>query len=383
MSMRRQLYEWQINRQTNGYPLASVTDGTTFETIAGIPISIFTGGIGNNITMPAATTATQFIAIDNMRCSPSWFLSGAAVMAVFNVGAEGLVDLTSFGSTYEDATTNLSAGFTINTSASVPYTTLPVPDTNSGAGGGATFQIIAVGTASPNTTASVRVSGGTGYAVGDILTWLNATVVATAANISGATGTALAVEVVAGDLGGFVDQTEIPFTGTQPSPIYSPSTANPELAFQTTHVNPFTSIAGPMMFMQLLINTTSYFNETDGTVGPGLPGTASPCPEMASCRSTFEFESPVYILPGQQWDVQVTVYNDSRSTIGDSTRTYNFTNSDPSIGITNPEDLCCLVQYTLYDGPDALIASKLVEMGVAVRPENVDWYKRQLLEGTI
>ena len=136
------------------------------------------------------------------------------------------------------------------------------------------------------------------------------------------------------------------------------------------------------MFMQLLINTTSYFNETDGTVGPGLPGTASPCPESAACRSTFDFESPVYILPGQQWDVQVTVYNDSRGIIGDSTTTYNYSASDPSLTVTS-EDLCCLVQYTLYDGPDALIATKLVEMGIAVRPENVDWYKRQLLEGTI
>ena len=137
------------------------------------------------------------------------------------------------------------------------------------------------------------------------------------------------------------------------------------------------------MFMQVLINTTSYFDETDGTVGPGLPGSSSPYPETASMRASFDFETPVYILPGQQWDVQVTVYNDSRSTIGDPSRTYNFTNSDPSIGITNTEDLRCLVQYTLYDGPDALIATKLVEMGVAVRPENVDWYKRQLLEGTI
>ena len=153
----------------------------------------------------------------------------------------------------------------------------------------------------------------------------------------------------------------------------------PELTFQTTHVNPFTSIAGPLMFMQVVINTTSYFDETDGTVGPGLPGSSSPYPETASMRASFDFETPVYILPGQQWDVQVTVYNDSRSTIGDSSRTYNFTDSS----ISNTEDLRCLVQYTLYDGPDALIATKLVEMGVAVRPENVDWYKRQLLEGTV
>ena len=40
MSMRRQLYEWQINRQTNGYPLATATDGTTFEQIAGILMAL-------------------------------------------------------------------------------------------------------------------------------------------------------------------------------------------------------------------------------------------------------------------------------------------------------------------------------------------------------
>ena len=63
------------------------------------------------------------------------------------------------------------------------------------------------------------------------------------------------------------------------------------------------------------------------------------------CRSTFDFESPIYILPGQQWDVQVTVYNDSRGAIGID-RTYNY--SAP--GLFAREDLCCLVQYTLYDG---------------------------------
>ena len=79
------------------------------------------------------------------------------------------------------------------------------------------------------------------------------------------------------------------------------------------------------MFMQVVINTTSYFDETDGTVGPGLPGSSSPYPETSSMRASFDFETPVYILPGQQWDVQVTVYNDSRNTIGDPTRTYNYT----------------------------------------------------------
>ena len=38
------------------------------------------------------------------------------------------------------------------------------------------------------------------------------------------------------------------------------------------------------------------------------------------------------------------------------------------------------VKYTLYDGPDALIANKLLELGISVSPANVDWYKRSLLE---
>ena len=42
--------------------------------------------------------------------------------------------------------------------------------------------------------------------------------------------------------------------------------------------------------------------------------------------------------------------------------------------------LQCFVKYTLYDGPDALIANKLLEMGISVNPGNVDWYKRTLIQ---
>ena len=42
-------------------------------------------------------------------------------------------------------------------------------------------------------------------------------------------------------------------------------------------------------------------------------------------------------------------------------------------------ELRCFVKYTLYDGPDALIANKLLEMGISINPGNVDWYKRSLL----
>jgi hypothetical protein len=437
--MRRQLYEWQINRQTNGYPLANPTDGTTFEQIAGIPISIFTGGIGNNITMPAATTATQFVAIDNMRCSPSFFLSGAGVMAVYNsaFGAGKVLEATFTSGGFPGVGSQFTGNNTLNVdNIGTGYTALDVLTV----AGGATIRVDTVdgGTGgvllfTPLTPGGLyqvndtpAITGGTGTGFGITLLRIGTGFVSGAANAmttvtgtgtggtirvdtTGAFGSTLDMTSLSnaapgvgqnyqvgdlfsiGGVNGLIGQvtsvgastaTDIPFTGAQPNPVYTPNATQPELTFQTTHVNPFTSIAGPMMFMQLLINTTSYFNETDGTVGPGLPGTASPCPETAACRSTFEFESPVYILPGQQWDVQVTVYNDSRGIIGDSTTTYNYSASDPSLTVTS-EDLCCLVQYTLYDGPDALIATKLVEMGIAVRPENVDWYKRQLLEGTI
>jgi hypothetical protein len=387
MSMRRQLYEWQINRQTNGYPLASAADGTTFEQIAGIPISIFTGGIGNNITMPAATTATQFVAIDNMRCSPSFFLSKDAVLGAYNYSANQFGVLVAGGNLLLASISNMLA-LTFTAAAATTFT-LPTPTTNSGSGTSGTF-VFQVGPGGAGSVGNLfqAVASGTNYKLGDVLTW-NAAALDSIVGVSAASGT-LTLTIVEGMIAypNALGTAATSFTGaavagaTGALPVYLPneSIQNPELTFQTTHINPFTSIAGPMMFMQLLINTTSYFNETDGTVGPGLPGTASPCPETAACRSTFEFESPVYILPGQQWDVQVTVYNDSRAWIGDAAKTYNYTQAGYN---SQPEDLCCLVQYTLYDGPDALIASKLVEMGIAVRPENVDWYKRQLLEGTI
>ena len=47
---------------------------------------------------------------------------------------------------------------------------------------------------------------------------------------------------------------------------------------------------------------------------------------------------------------------------------------------TTTEVVACFVKYTLYDGPDALIANKLLELGVTINPNNVDWYKRSLIE---
>jgi len=384
MSMRKQLYQWNINKQVNGYSLPITSTGTIFQNIQGIPISIFIGGIGNNITEPAATKATQFITIDSIRGSPSFFLSGAGVMARFNYLADLLVVKTSLDST-DVASTNFGAGGLFNLDVGARGMTngnIGVPFTNSGVGTGGIF-LISTNAGAPATTYSINFSGGSGYVIGDKLTWRGVVdVVArtTATDIGPTSATDLSYTIKAGDLATYADVTSIPLDAgsTSANPKYTPNTIDkPELTFQGTHINPFTSVAGPLMFMQVVINTTNYFDETDGTTGPGLPATSSPCPETTACRTSFEFESPIYILPGQQWDVRVSLYNDSRADIGSVNKGYNGESG------TGVEDLCCLVQYTLYDGPDALVANKLVEMGVAVVPENVDWYKRQLLEGTL
>ncbi len=69
MSMRSQVYEWSN--------LATATQTSTLRRTTNavpqlVPINreydIFIGGIGNNITKPAETTATQFIVIEDVRC---------------------------------------------------------------------------------------------------------------------------------------------------------------------------------------------------------------------------------------------------------------------------------------------------------------------------
>jgi len=101
--------------------------------------------------------------------------------------------------------------------------------------------------------------------------------------------------------------------------------------------------------VQIRINTTDYFQNPDVTQMSGVSGTASPYPRGISdgtnnLLKSFDLYPDVYVLPGQVWDV------------------------------------AAFIKYTLYDGPDALIANKLLELGITVNPANVDWYKRTLIE---
>jgi len=132
--------------------------------------------------------------------------------------------------------------------------------------------------------------------------------------------------------------------------------------------------------VQVVINTTSYFQNPDVTQQAGVPGLASPYPRGSSNVSqaanadngvqllnAFELTPDVYVLPGQVWDMR---YSSNTTNVVGTSATEDVSTSA----------LAAFVKYTLYDGPDALIANKLLELGVTVNPNNVDWYKRTLIE---
>ena len=130
--------------------------------------------------------------------------------------------------------------------------------------------------------------------------------------------------------------------------------------------------------VQVVINTTSYFQNPDVTQQAGVPGTASPYPRGSSDSVTssatgivdngvqllnaFELTPDVYVLPGQVWDMRY------------SQRLSNDSTTNTALGVIGSTlAVAAFVKYTLYDGPDALIATNLLELGVLFNPTNVDW----------
>ncbi len=129
-----------------------------------------------------------------------------------------------------------------------------------------------------------------------------------------------------------------------------------------------TAMWGPRAYVQVRINTTDYFLNPDNVTNDGIPGTGSPYPRSLDFQPSFNLYPDVYVLPGQVWDVRYTAYcaaTNWGTTVGNS--------------LTNGNAHNAFCKYTLYDGPDALIANKLLEMGISINPGNVDWYKRSLL----
>ena len=132
--------------------------------------------------------------------------------------------------------------------------------------------------------------------------------------------------------------------------------------------------------LQVRINTTDYFQNPDVTDQAGVPGLASPYPrgssnilaatsalEVANTNNllkSFDLYPDIYVLPGQVFQIL-----------------YSLTTTNADYPAANQTAVVsAFVKYTLYDGPDALIANKLLELGGTINPNNVDWYKRTLIE---
>ena len=138
--------------------------------------------------------------------------------------------------------------------------------------------------------------------------------------------------------------------------------------------------------LQITVNTTDYFEQPDRTLGgistpPGQPqvqagvsGFLSPYPcgaqgpgpgglsptadDNSILEPIFKLDPPVYMLPGQKWSMV-------------------WTPGFPVNGIS--ASAAVMIRYKLYDGPDSLIATQILEMGLPVTLNNVNWYKKEIL----
>jgi hypothetical protein len=136
-----------------------------------------------------------------------------------------------------------------------------------------------------------------------------------------------------------------------------------QVACTGNNPNAYSTAAGAgavQMYAQVRINTTDYFLDPDNKPNDGIPGASSPYPRTLTLQPSFSLYPDVYVLPGQVWDCLVV--NRGLATQANDPAQQAF------------------VKYTLYDGPDALIANKLLELGISVSPANVDWYKRSLIQ---
>jgi len=119
--------------------------------------------------------------------------------------------------------------------------------------------------------------------------------------------------------------------------------------------------------VNIKINSTEYFINPDSSRSTGVSGFASPFPKSTAYQTAFEVNPDVYVLPGQNWElIYTTLRVLTANTTGASTQA--------------SARVWVYCKYTLYDGSDAVIANKLLGMGIAVKPENVDWFKRKVLE---
>jgi hypothetical protein len=96
----------------------------------------------------------------------------------------------------------------------------------------------------------------------------------------------------------------------------------------------------PNIFVNIIIDTTNYYQDPQNVWSSGVSGFASPYPRNVQDEPYYSLWPPVYVLPDQTVDVR----------------------------------------YTLFNGTDAMIARKLMNLGIPVNVGTVENYRRLLLK---
>ena len=296
MAMRSQVYEWANIVDTPSNTSTTRRKGGRFGSFmsANKQYSVFTGGVGNNITRPANTNATQFIVIEDLAVSPHL---GATLQVTINT--------TDYFQTPDTQIKYTDGSFAGVSGLASPY---PRGARLPGAANIAPTSIsVGEGTALHNSFSlypSIYVLPGQTFDVKVMLDTAN--------------GVEAAIT------------TGVDSTGADASSNEHAKTGHGLVAGQEIFVSSFTGTSA------------------------GSTGT-----HTVATKTSGEFT--------------LSVEQDATA--------ISLANADNRIKYhENGAGIACFVKYTLYDGPDALIANKLLEMGVTVNPNNVDWYKRSLLE---
>ena len=137
------------------------------------------------------------------------------------------------------------------------------------------------------------------------------------------------------------------------------------------HMGSYPDTAG----LNIRIGTTRYFQNPDGVPDIGMPSSAMPFQpitiSVGESKLGFfeEIIPPVYVLPGQTWGIEFT--------------TFETLNSGSPAPTSDNEIARAYVRYLLIDGPDQLIAMKLLQQNIPISPENIQWYKQNLIRNRL
>ncbi len=127
----------------------------------------------------------------------------------------------------------------------------------------------------------------------------------------------------------------------------------------------------PNMFVQIVIDTTGYYRDPQNLYQSGISGMASPYPMTVNRIKYYDLFPPIYVLPDQTWDVRFTLYNDLLKAYKNGL----FTTVEDNLVLAQ-----VFIDYTLYDGTDAILARKLLSLGVPITIDSVQWLRQLILQ---